>query len=82
MNAFPHSFAHRIPAGCLAPRRALMILSLFAGASALVPARAALPAEAFASVTEDGGWCWFSDPRAVSRDGHTYTGWVTEDGSI
>jgi len=59
-----------------------MILSLFAGASALVPARAALPAEAFASVTEDGGWCWFSDPRAVSRDGHTYTGWVTEDGSI
>lgn len=42
----------------------------------------AQPAEAYASVTDDGGWCWFSDPRAVSRDGKTFTGWVTEDGSI
>lgn len=50
----------------------------------LTPAfsRAARPAEEFARFTDDGGWCWFSDPRAVSRDGKTYTGWVTEDGSI
>lgn len=40
------------------------------------------PAEAFSSFTEDGGWCWFADPRAVARDGRTYTGWVTEDGSV
>jgi len=48
----------------------------------LAPSRAAQPAESFANVTDDGGWCWFSDPRALSREGKTYTGWVTEDGSI
>lgn len=48
----------------------------------LPAARAAQPAEAFADFTDDGGWCWFADPRAISRDGRTYTGWVTEDGSI
>lgn len=56
----------------------LLVLVLAAPASA----PAARPAEACASLTDDGGWCWFSDPRAVSRDGKTYTGWVTEDGSI
>lgn len=45
-------------------------------------AMCAQPAEAYADLTDDGGWCWFSDPRAVSHKGHTYTGWVTEDGSI
>lgn len=43
---------------------------------------AAQPAEQCTSLTEDGGWCWFSDPRALSRNGGTYTGWVTEGGSI
>jgi hypothetical protein len=42
----------------------------------------AQPGEAFANFSDDGGWCWFSDPRAVMRDGKTYTGWVTENGSI
>ncbi len=46
------------------------------------PTKAAQPAEAYSSLTEDGGWCWFADPRAVARDGKTYTGWVTEDGSV
>jgi len=40
------------------------------------------PAEAYPSFTDDGGWCWFADPRAVTRDGRTYTGWVTRDGSV
>lgn len=40
------------------------------------------PAEDYLSLTDDGGWCWFSDPRAVSARGRTYTGWVTEDGSV
>jgi rhamnogalacturonyl hydrolase YesR len=44
--------------------------------------RAAQPAESFVSFTDDGAWCWFADPRAVARDGKTYAGWVTEDGSI
>jgi rhamnogalacturonyl hydrolase YesR len=43
---------------------------------------AALPGEQFLEVTDDGGWCWFADPRAVTRDGKTYAGWVTEDGSV
>ena len=65
----------------------LSFLRSVAGAAAAVllhaPAvHAAQPAEAFADFTADGGWCWFSDPRAVSRDGKTYTGWVTRDGSI
>ncbi|NOS68443.1 MAG: hypothetical protein HOP33_00740 [Verrucomicrobia bacterium] len=40
------------------------------------------PAASFPSFTEDGGWCWFADPRAVARDGRTCTGWVTENGSV
>lgn len=44
--------------------------------------RAAQPAEAYADFTSDGAWCWFSNPRAVCRDGKTYSGWVTEDGTI
>lgn len=30
----------------------------------------------------DGAWCWFSDPRAVYRDGKIYAGWMTADGSV
>lgn len=41
-----------------------------------------VPGEFFANFTPDGAWCWFSDPRAIARDGHTYAGWVTEDGSV
>jgi rhamnogalacturonyl hydrolase YesR len=56
---------------------------LFLAVSALaVLSHAAQPGESYADFTDDGGWCWFSDPRAVSRGGKTYTGWVTEDGSI
>lgn len=32
--------------------------------------------------TADGAWCWFSDPRAVYRDGRLIAGWVSSDGSI
>ena len=37
------------------------------------------------TMTEDGAWCWFSDPRAIYYQGkhqRTYSGWVTADGSI
>ncbi len=43
------------------------------------------PAENFASVCEDGAWCWFSDPRAVYYEGkhkRTYVGWITRWGHI
>lgn len=35
--------------------------------------------------TDDGAWCWFSDPRAVFYQGEhrrTYSGWVDSKGSI
>ena len=37
------------------------------------------------SITSDGAWCWFSDPRAVYHQGNhrrTYTGWVDGKGNI
>lgn len=33
-------------------------------------------------LTDDGSWCWFSDPRAVVMDDQVFTGWVTSDGTI
>ncbi|MCB0686566.1 MAG: BNR-4 repeat-containing protein [Saprospiraceae bacterium] len=34
-------------------------------------------------LTDDGAWCWFSDPRAImTHDGMVMTGWVKKDGSI
>ena len=41
--------------------------------------------EAYLSFTQDGAWCWFSDPRAVYYDGvhrRTYSGWVDSLGNI
>lgn len=32
--------------------------------------------------TKDGVWCWFSDPRAIYRNGKIYAGWLTSDGSV
>ena len=40
------------------------------------------PGEQFKTVTPDGAWCWFSEPRAVQKDGKVVAGWVTADGSI
>jgi len=33
-------------------------------------------------LTDDGAWCWFSDPRAIAVDHIIYTGWVKSNGSI
>ncbi|MEE4284618.1 MAG: BNR-4 repeat-containing protein, partial [Mariniphaga sp.] len=33
--------------------------------------------------TEDGAWCWFSDPRAIYYDENlVITGWIKKDGSV
>lgn len=45
----------------------------------------AAKAEDFKTIANDGAWCWFSDPRAVSFKGksdRTYISWVTSDGSV
>ena len=34
----------------------------------------------FATLTSDGGWCWFSDPRAIFHNGTLYFGCVRSDG--
>lgn len=48
--------------------------------------RETIPAgEAYKSFTEDGAWCWFSDPRAIYYEGghkRTYSGWVDSLGNI
>jgi len=36
-------------------------------------------------LTNDGAWCWFSDPRAIYYKGthsRTYAGWITSDGDV
>lgn len=37
------------------------------------------------TISPDGAWCWFQDPRAVFISGQhdrTYAGWMTHDGSL
>jgi len=34
----------------------------------------------FATLTTDGGWCWFADPRAIFHNGTLYFGCVRSDG--
>lgn len=29
-----------------------------------------------------GAWSYFGDPRAISRDGHTFTGWISTTGNV
>ena len=41
--------------------------------------------ECYTSVTFDGSWCWFSDPRAIYYEGkykRLYTGWIDSYGDI
>ncbi len=44
-----------------------------------------LPAQTISTLTNDGAWCWFSDPRAIytnQKNGQIITGWVTKTGDI
>lgn len=44
-----------------------------------------LDSETYSSMTFNGAWCWFSDPRAVYYEGkhkRTYTGWVDNYGDL
>lgn len=35
------------------------------------------------TLTSDGAWCWFSDPRAIyTSDGEIITGWIKKDSSV
>lgn len=39
-------------------------------------------AEDYAFITNDGAWCWFSDPRAIYIDNKIFGGFVDKEGSI
>ena len=39
-------------------------------------------AEDYAFITNDGAWCWFSDPRAIYVDNKMFGGFVDKEGSI
>ena len=41
-----------------------------------------IPVEGSETFTADGAWCWFSDPRAVYRNGKIYAGWMNSEGSV
>jgi glycosyltransferase involved in cell wall biosynthesis len=55
-------------------------LKLLAGNASLPPH--AGPTASSRTFAQDGAWCWISDPRAICRDGKTYAGWITSDGSV
>lgn len=41
--------------------------------------------EKYQSFTENGAWCWFSDPRAIYFEGkykRTYAGWIDSFGNV
>jgi len=42
-------------------------------------------AAAYRTFTEDGAWCWFSDPRAIhyqKEHNRTYAGWIDSKGNV
>ncbi len=59
-----------------------MLLPLLFAAMACTQTPRPQPGENYPSVTNDGTWCWFSDPRAIYHGNSVVTGWVTKDGSI
>lgn len=57
------------------------LLTCLLGAALVAPSWAQEPL----TLTDDGAWCWFADPRAVYHEGtkqRTYLGWVTSGGDI
>lgn len=59
-----------------------VVVSLILAANLTAHSQAAKPSKNYRSISKDGAWCWFSDPRAVSLNQKIYAGWVTTDGSI
>lgn len=63
----------------------LLNVSLFVGCKPVINEESDQTEKSHLSITNDGAWCWFSDPRAVYYQGNhrrTYAGWVDSEGSI
>ena len=61
-----------------------LIISLLIAFSAPLASQA-YEAGRFDTLTTDGAWCWFADPRAIYHKGEkeqTYLSWITTDGDI
>jgi hypothetical protein len=61
---------------------AILLLSSCEPPQAVTPD---ISAEPYQTLTDDGAWCWFSDPRAVHFKGkynRTYAGWVDSTGNV
>ncbi|HJX71789.1 MAG TPA: BNR-4 repeat-containing protein [Bacteroidales bacterium] len=44
-----------------------------------------IPGEDHLTLTDDGAWCWFSDPRAILYKGNhnrIYAGWMNQEGDV
>jgi len=49
----------------------------------LIPVSSIVAQQEVMTLSEDGAWCWFSDPRAIWTNGNKIvTGWVKKDGSV
>ncbi|MEQ9440501.1 MAG: BNR-4 repeat-containing protein [Cyclobacteriaceae bacterium] len=49
------------------------------------PDTAIAPGETYSAFSDDGSWCWFSDPRALYYEGEhsrTYAGWMDQSGNV
>jgi hypothetical protein len=61
-------------------RRSLNPLAILAASVALASPLFATPTTS--TLTTDGAWTWFNDPRALYSNGSIYTGWVNKAGNI
>ncbi|MEL7834773.1 BNR-4 repeat-containing protein [Fodinibius sp. N2] len=62
-----------------------LLLGIFVGCSESYDEKSPTIGADFPVFTENGAWCWFSDPRAVYFEGkhqRTYAGWVSSEGDI
>ena len=63
----------------------IIILLTFSAGKRISLSESPQPGESYLSFTEDGAWCWFSDPRAIYFNGkyrRTYAGWIDHIGNV
>lgn len=84
MNEFNQLRSNRKPATRQPATLLTFLFMLLVSCSQPKPDPAAT-GESFRTLTDDGTWCWFSDPRAVyyqNKFKRTYAGWVDSKGNI
>jgi len=67
------------------PSYAFFLLAYYVDATVIQIEMLQKKGESYLSLTDNGAWCWFSDPRAIYYNGkysRTYAGWVDSVGNI